>query len=81
MTMSKVYCTGITCKYNANGMCTRESINLDDFEYFLSADDKKKDISCDDMKCSSYEYDKFYSERNWHEFNYWNKVQAKLPDE
>ena len=42
--MSKVYCTGITCKYNANGMCTRENINLDDFEYFLSADDKKKDI-------------------------------------
>ena len=51
MTMSKVYCTGITCKHNANGMCTRGSINLDDFEYFLSVDDKKKDISHDDMKC------------------------------
>ena len=45
-------------------MCTREIINLSDFEYFLSADDKKKDISSDDMKCASYEYDKFYSERN-----------------
>ena len=62
--MSKVYCTGITCKHNANGMCTRESINLDDFEYFKSLDDKKKDISSDDMKCVSYEHDKFYAERN-----------------
>ena len=64
MTMSKVYCTGITCKHNSNGMCTKEIINLSDFEYFLSADDKKKDITSDDMKCASYEYDKFYSERN-----------------
>lgn len=63
--MSKVYCTGITCKHNTNGMCIRESINLDDFEYFLSADDKKKDILSDDMKCTSYERDKFYAERNY----------------
>lgn len=63
--MIKVYCTGITCKHNTNGMCTRESINLDDFEYFLSADDKKKDILSDDMKCTSYERDKFYAERNY----------------
>lgn len=63
--MSKVYCTGITCKHNTNGMCTRESINLDDFEYFLSADNKKKDILSDDMKCTSYERDKFYAERNY----------------
>ncbi|MCQ2016765.1 DUF1540 domain-containing protein [Clostridium butyricum] len=63
--MSKVYCTGITCKHNTNGMCTRESINLDDFEYFLSADDKKKNILSDDMKCTSYERDKFYAERNY----------------
>ena len=64
MKMSKVYCTGITCKHNSNGMCTKEIINLSDFEYFLSADDKKKDITTDDMKFASYEYDKFYSERN-----------------
>lgn len=63
--MNKVYCTGITCKHNTNGMCTRESINLDDFEYFLSVDDKKKDILSDDMKCTSYERDKFYAERNY----------------
>ena len=64
MKMSKVYCTGITCKHNSNGMCTKEIINLSDFEYFLSADDNKKDITSDDMKCASYEYDKVYSERN-----------------
>ena len=62
--MSKVYCTGITCKHNTNGMCTKDFINLDDFEYFKSLDDKKKDISSDDMKCASYEYDKFYDARN-----------------
>ena len=62
MAMSKVYCTGITCKHNSNGMCTKEIINLSDFEYFLSADDKQKDITSDDMASARYDYDRFYSE-------------------
>ena len=29
-----VKCTGITCKYNKDRICTKDNIELEDFEYY-----------------------------------------------
>lgn len=50
-----VYCSARTCKFYLKGKCTRESITLEDFEYFKDAEDKRRECIEDDMKCVSYE--------------------------
>jgi len=50
-----VYCGACTCKFYLKGKCTRESITLEDFEYFKDAEGKRRDYLEDDMKCISYE--------------------------
>ena len=50
-----VFCTACTCKFNENGKCAKEFINLEDFEYFKDSKNKEKDYLSDDMKCVSYE--------------------------
>ena len=52
--MSKVYCVASTCKYFKKGVCSKEYINLEDFEYYKSADDKEKQYLEDDIRCTSY---------------------------
>lgn len=50
-----VYCSACTCKFYLKGECTRDSIALEDFEYFKDAEGKRRDYLEDDMKCISYE--------------------------
>ena len=54
ITMTNVFCDGTTCRYNLKGLCRLDSINLKDFEYYKSADNKEKDYLDDDMRCMSY---------------------------
>lgn len=49
-----VKCTAQTCIHYRNGMCTSESIEMVDFEYYLTIENKKREISDDEMKCSTY---------------------------
>lgn len=49
-----VKCTAQTCIHYRNGMCTSESIEMIDFEYYLTIENKKREISDDEMKCSTY---------------------------
>jgi hypothetical protein len=49
-----VTCTAKTCINYKNGMCTSESIEMIDFEYYSTLDKEKKELSDDDMKCSTY---------------------------
>ena len=50
-----VKCTGITCKYNKDWICTKEDIELEDFEYYKDYLGEYKNEIEDDMKCKSYE--------------------------
>ena len=50
-----VYCSACTCVFNSEGKCTKESIRLEDFEYYKDAEGKRRDYLEDDMKCASYE--------------------------
>lgn len=50
-----VKCTGITCKYNKNRICTKDNIELEDFEYYKDYQGEYKNETEDDMKCKSYE--------------------------
>ena len=50
-----VKCPAITCIHNKNGMCTSESIEMIDFEYYSTLDKAEKEMSDDDIKCSTYE--------------------------
>ena len=49
-----VKCPAITCIHNKNGMCTSESIEMIDFEYYSTLDKAEKEMSDDDIKCSTY---------------------------
>ncbi len=49
-----VKCSAITCIHNKDGMCSSESIEMIDFEYYEDSEGKKKNLSEDDMKCSTY---------------------------
>lgn len=49
-----VTCTAKTCINYKNGMCTSESIEMIDLEYYSTLDKEKKELSDDDMKCSTY---------------------------
>ena len=39
-----VKCTAQTCIHYRNGMCTSESIEMVDFEYYLTIENKKREI-------------------------------------
>ena len=49
-----VKCTAKTCVHCTNGMCTSESIEMIDFEYYSTIENKRREISDDEMKCSTY---------------------------
>lgn len=49
-----VKCSAITCIHNKDGMCGSESIEMIDFEYYEDLEGKRKKLSEDDMKCSTY---------------------------
>lgn len=49
-----VKCSAKTCLHYKNGMCTSESIEMTDFEYYSTIDNEKKEYSNDDMKCNTY---------------------------
>ena len=49
-----VKCPAETCVHFKNGMCTSESIEMVDFEYYASAENQRREISYDEMKCNSY---------------------------
>ena len=49
-----VYCSACTC-VSSKGKCTKESIRLEDFEYYEDTEGKRRDYLEDDMKCVSYE--------------------------
>lgn len=49
-----VKCSAATCIFYLNGICGAKEIELIDFEYYQDISGKEKDISSDDMKCSSY---------------------------
>lgn len=49
-----VKCSAITCIHNKDGMCGSESIEMIDFEYYEDSEGKRKNLSEDDMKCSTY---------------------------
>lgn len=53
-----VKCTGVTCKYNKDRLCTKDDIELEDFEYYESYEGKYKEQTEDNMKCKSYEFNK-----------------------
>lgn len=54
-----VKCGAETCNYNNNGMCQAETIEMKDFSWY--SEGNKEEV--DEMKCSSYEYDKNYSRK------------------
>lgn len=49
-----VKCPAETCIHFKNGMCASESIEMVDFEYYASAENQRREISYDEMKCNSY---------------------------
>ena len=49
-----VKCKSQTCIHWKNGICTSDNIEMIDFEYYAAIDDKKREVSDDDMKCSTY---------------------------
>lgn len=55
-----VRCAAETCIYHKNGMCTSESIEMIDFEYYSTIDKEKREHSDDDIKCNTYK--SIYSE-------------------
>lgn len=49
-----VKCPAETCIHCKKGICTSESIEMVDFEYYTSRENKEKDLLDDEMKCNSY---------------------------
>lgn len=49
-----VKCVAETCIHYKKGMCTSESIEMIDFEYYSNVDNERRGISDDDMKCNTY---------------------------
>ena len=49
-----VKCNAKTCRHNESDMCQADAIEMVDFEYYEDAEGKRREISKDEMKCSSY---------------------------
>lgn len=49
-----VKCPAETCIHCKSGMCTSESIEMVDFDYYSSVENQRREISDDEIKCNSY---------------------------
>ena len=47
-------CNAETCIHNRNNMCQSESIEMVNFEYYADLEDRKRELTEDEMKCSTY---------------------------
>ncbi|MCE5221303.1 MAG: DUF1540 domain-containing protein [Clostridium sp.] len=54
-----VRCNAKTCTHNKSDMCKADTIEMKDFSWY--SEENKEEV--DEMKCSSYEYDKNYSSK------------------
>ena len=52
--MTSVNCTAKTCKYYSDCICSKEEIDLEDFEYFKTLEQAEEYDIQDDMRCTSY---------------------------
>lgn len=50
-----VKCTAETCIFYDKGLCNAEAIEMINFEYYSTLDMQKRELSDDEMKCSTYQ--------------------------
>lgn len=49
-----VKCNAETCIHNKNIMCQAEAIEMINFEYYVDAKGRRREVTEDEMKCSTY---------------------------
>ena len=49
-----VKCNAETCIHNRSNMCQSEAIEMVNFEYYADLEDRKRELTEDEMKCSTY---------------------------
>ena len=59
--MTKIKCSAETCIFYEKGICNAEFVQMTDFEYYSTIEKERREISDDEMKCSTYK--SIYSEK------------------